>query len=91
MGRIFILEDEQSVNRGISFSLDKAGHQTCACYTMQEAKERLLQFKPDLVICDINLPDGSGLDFIEWLRGAPGCLYYLPDCIKSGDGSGAGL
>ena len=69
MGRIFILEDEQSVNRGISFSLDKAGHQTCACYTMQEAKERLLQFKPDLVICDINLPDGSGLDFIEWLRG----------------------
>ena len=69
MGRIFILEDEQSVNRGISFSLDKAGHQTCACYTMQESKERLLQFQPDLVICDINLPDGSGLDFIEWLRG----------------------
>ncbi len=69
MGRIFILEDEQSVNRGISFSLDKAGHQTCACYTMQEAKEKLLQFQPDLVICDINLPDGSGLDFIEWLRG----------------------
>ena len=69
MGRIFILEDEQSVNRGISFSLDKAWHQTCACYTMQEAKEKLLQFQPDLVICDINLPDGSGLDFIEWLRG----------------------
>ncbi len=69
MGRIFILEDEQSVNRGISFSLDKAGHQTCACYTMQEATEKLLQFQPDLVICDINLPDGSVLDFIEWLRG----------------------
>ena len=69
MGRIFILEDEQSVNRGISFSLDKAGPQTCACYTMQAAKEKLLQFQPDLVICDINLPDGSGLDFIEWLRG----------------------
>lgn len=68
MGRIFILEDEQSVNRGISFSLDKAGHQTCSCYTIQEAKEQLQQFQPDLVICDINLPDGSGLDFIAWLR-----------------------
>lgn len=68
MGKVLILEDEQSVNRGISFSLEKAGHQTCSCYTVQEAKIQLFSFQPDLVICDISLPDGNGLDFIVWLR-----------------------
>ena len=68
MGKILILEDEQSVNRGISFSLDKAGHQTCSCYTVGEAKMQIVSFQPDLVICDINLPDGNGLDFMIWLR-----------------------
>lgn len=68
-GKIGILEDEDSVNRGISFSLEKAGHTVCCCKTIEEAKRRMLGFWPDLLICDIRLPDGSGLDFIRWLKG----------------------
>lgn len=68
MGKILILEDEESVNRGISFSLEKAGHQVCSCDTMYKAREQVRLFQPDIVICDINLPDGSGLDFIKWIR-----------------------
>lgn len=68
MGKILILEDEESVNRGISFSLEKAGHQVCSCDTMYKAREQVRLFRPDIVICDINLPDGSGLDFIKWIR-----------------------
>lgn len=68
MGKIFILEDEESVNRGIAFSLEKAGHEICSCYTIQEAKVQALLFQPEIVICDINLPDGNGLDYIAWLR-----------------------
>lgn len=68
MGKIFILEDEDSVNRGISFSLEKAGHHICSCHTIREAEEQFPMFRPDIVICDIHLPDGSGLDFIRWIR-----------------------
>lgn len=68
MGKILILEDEESVNRGISFSLEKAGHQVCSCDTMYKARKQVRLFRPDIVICDINLPDGSGLDFIKWIR-----------------------
>ena len=68
MGKILILEDEDSVNRGIFFSLQKAGHAVCACHTIQEARTRALSFGPEIIICDINLPDGSGLDFIMWYK-----------------------
>lgn len=68
MARILILEDEDSVNRGISFSLEKAGHNVVSCGTIQEAKQQTAQSKPEIVICDINLPDGNGLEFIQWLR-----------------------
>ncbi|MDE7310407.1 MAG: response regulator transcription factor [Eubacterium sp.] len=69
MGKIGILEDEDSVNRGISFSLEKEGHQVCSCKTVAEARMRILPFQPDFMICDLRLPDGSGLDFIRWLKG----------------------
>lgn len=68
MGKILILEDEDSVNRGISFSLEKAGHTVCSCISMQEAIARLRVFQPEIVICDINLPDGNGFDFIRQIR-----------------------
>ena len=68
MGKVLILEDEDSVNRGISFSLKKAGHEICSCHTVGEAKTQAGSFQPEIVICDINLPDGSGLDYIVWLR-----------------------
>ncbi len=68
MGKILVLEDEENVNRGISFSLEKAGHSVSPCHTLAQAKEQALSFLPELVICDINLPDGSGLDYIQWLR-----------------------
>lgn len=68
MGRILLLEDEESVNRGVAFTLEKEGHIVSSCATMKEA-ERVLKDTPiQLAICDINLPDGSGLDFVRVLR-----------------------
>lgn len=69
MGAILVLEDEESVNRGISLSLEKNGHKVVSCYTIEEAKRLTKSINPELVICDINIPDGSGLDYVRWLRG----------------------
>lgn len=68
MNKILILEDEESVNRGIAFSVNKAGYEAVQCYTIKEGKTEFAKDKPWIVICDINLPDGSGLDFIKWAR-----------------------
>lgn len=68
MNTILLLEDEESVNRGISFTLQKEGYCVISCASIKEAEQAWKKEKAQLVICDITLPDGSGLDFVQMLR-----------------------
>ena len=65
---ILVLEDEASVNRGITFSLEKVGYEVFSCATIFEAKRLVKEQLIEILICDINLPDGNGLEFISWVR-----------------------
>lgn len=66
--KVLILEDEISINRGIAFSVERAGFEAVCCHTVAEAKVAAATGDTDIIICDINLPDGSGLDFIAHIR-----------------------
>ncbi len=66
MPHILIVEDDRSLSAGIALALGEAVF-TCA-YTLQEAEAALTASSIDLVILDINLPDGSGLDLLRRLR-----------------------
>lgn len=68
MNSILLLEDEDSVNRGITFALEKEGYQVTSCVSVREAAEKLADAKPEVILCDITLPDGSGLDFVRLAR-----------------------
>lgn len=68
MINILIIEDDENVNRGIAFSLEKSGKRIFPAITIKEAEKIASKNKIDLVICDINLPDGNGLEFIKWIR-----------------------
>ena len=68
MAEILLVEDEESVNRGIEFTLTKEGYQVQTAGTIREAEEILKGMNPQMVICDVNLPDGSGLDLIREIR-----------------------
>ena len=37
--------------------------------TMHEAEDQVFMHRPDLIVCDLKLPDGTGLDFLTRLRG----------------------
>lgn len=65
---ILVLEDEESVNRGIAFTLRKEGYDVWGAGTIREARRILEEHPIYLLICDINLPDGSGLDFVREVR-----------------------
>lgn len=68
METILLLEDEESVSRGISFVLEREGYQVLRCGCIREAEQMLREKHPQLALCDLTLPDGSGLDFIRNLR-----------------------
>lgn len=68
MKTILLLEDDESLNRGISLKLDKEGYRVLSAYTIKEARELFEQEEVHLVISDITLPDGNGLDFGQMVR-----------------------
>lgn len=82
-GAILLLEDEESVNRGVSFTLEKAGYQVYACGSIREAEQVLEVQRPQMMICDLTLPDGNGLDFIRKVREAQRDIYIL--CLTALD------
>ena len=62
MATILVVEDDLALSAGLCFALDEAGHLTAAAYTCQKARQLLKTGQFDLVILDVNLPDGNGFD-----------------------------
>lgn len=65
---ILLLEDEENLRRGISFKLEKEGYHVLCTDTLREGKRLFTPAGIQLVICDIMLADGSGLDFCSYVR-----------------------
>lgn len=66
--RILLVEDTDDVAEAIIEHFARAGH-ACDLATTRGDAEHFALIEPyDLVILDINLPDGSGFDFLKWLR-----------------------
>ncbi len=62
---ILIIEDDKSLNNGIALSLNS--YQCEQAYSISQART-LSDSQIDLIILDINLPDGNGLDFCREIR-----------------------
>lgn len=82
-GVILLLEDEESVSRGVSFTLERAGYQVYACSRICEAEQVLEMHRLQMLICDLTLPDGNGLDFIKKVRKVQSDIYIL--CLTAMD------
>lgn len=65
---IMILEDDEDLAEGISLSLNSKDLEFILCRTIAQAKDMLQQRTFDLLIFDINLPDGNGLVFCREIR-----------------------
>ncbi|MDE6925500.1 MAG: response regulator transcription factor, partial [Acetatifactor sp.] len=78
MQEILLLEDDKALNRGITLTLSKAGYGVTSAFTLSEAETFFARNVFDLVISDITLPDGTGLDFGRKVREAGNTyLIYL--------------
>ena len=93
MQQILIIEDDRALNQGLCKALktDNSSIQVCSglyafetdrqivsCENLKDAKEQMLCGMPSLILLDINLPDGSGLDFLQSVkRECPDCPVIL--------------
>lgn len=77
MKHILLLEDDESLNRGISLKLSKEGYHVFSAGTISEANSIFSKESIDLVISDITLPDGNGLDFGKVVREKSNAVIVL--------------
>lgn len=68
MRRILLLEDDLSLINGLSFAFKKQGFALEIARTLRDAEALWADGTYDLVILDISLPDGSGLDLCKKIR-----------------------
>lgn len=66
--RIQIVEDDRALSDGIVLALKEPDYIFCQSGSVRQAQEAYDQQEPDLIILDINLPDGSGYDYLRWVR-----------------------
>ena len=68
MDQILLLEDDTALGYGIKIALEGKTCSVIHAATLAEASKILTQNSFSLLILDINLPDGNGLDFLRALR-----------------------
>ena len=63
--KLLIVEDDKKLNDGIRLALKNDAYFLYQCRTLQEAREILKKEDITLVLLDVNLPDGNGIDFVR--------------------------
>lgn len=68
MEQLLIIEDDMELNKGLCKALKTEDRRVISCVNLSSAREQLLCDSVSLILLDINLPDGSGLDFLQEVK-----------------------
>ena len=68
MEQILIVEDDRDLNKGLCKALKTEGRQIVSSTDLHSAREQLRLSSPSLILLDVNLPNGSGLDLLREVK-----------------------
>jgi two-component system response regulator AtoC len=74
MPNVLIIDDEATLVRSLSFALGGEGFSVETAATGGAGLEAIARTRPDIVLLDVRLPDGSGLEVLERIRAADPAL-----------------
>lgn len=77
MNKILIIEDDNALAEGLARALSGEYSNVETAYNLRKAQEKINEKKYDLIILDINLPDGNGFDFLSKIRNSIGSKIIL--------------
>ena len=69
--RVLLLEDDPAIARTVAYALERDGLQVTHCLLVQDARQQMQRHPFDVLVLDVGLPDGSGLDLLRDVRNAP--------------------
>lgn len=81
--RVLLIEDDPDLRSEIREYLQRRGHEVTDCGSLGEGRTLVQRYvadtaPPDVIVCDVNLPDGNGVDFyLAASSGLPNCQWVL--------------
>jgi two-component system, NtrC family, response regulator AtoC len=72
-----LVDDDVNFALGLAEVVGREGFSTKTANTLKEAKAELARAVPDVLLVDLHLPDGSGLDLFKEMEGSPGAEVIL--------------
>lgn len=66
--KILIVEDDKSINDILYHTMKSEGYLPYSAFSLKEANTYLSSDLPDLILLDLNLPDGSGFDLCKYIN-----------------------
>ena len=66
--RLLLLEDDPAIARTVAYALERDGLQVTHCLLVQDARQQMQRQPFDLLVLDVGLPDGCGLDLLRDVR-----------------------
>src|SRR5438309_6830580 len=76
---MLLVEDETPLRTIIARNLEQRGYHLTAVASVCEAINQIMATLPDVIVLDVNLPDGTGWEILRWLRAAdthPAIIVY---------------
>jgi two-component system nitrogen regulation response regulator GlnG len=67
-GRILVTDDDAAIRTVVREALRRAGHVVEVAGNLAEQRRAFVHFRPDVLVTDVVLPDGNGLDAIADIR-----------------------
>ncbi len=68
MAKVLVVDDERMIRWSIQQTLSAAGHEVTACDTAAEGMALFEWLRPDVVLLDLRLPDGSGETILKAIK-----------------------
>ena len=68
MAHILLVEDDSFLRKGLNELFEREGYQVTAAASVKEANNQLHDSAPDLVVLDVTLPDGNGVELCQRWR-----------------------
>ena len=76
-GAVLIVDDDAAIRTVIAQALRREGHRVTAAASLREMQSELAAGVPDVLVTDVMLPDGNGLDAIRDVHAAHPALPVI--------------
>ncbi|MGL5480130.1 MAG: response regulator transcription factor, partial [Clostridium sp.] len=68
LGKVLIVDDDENICEVINMYVKSAGYDTKIANNGKEAEDIFLEYKPDIVLLDVMIPNIDGIDVLKWIR-----------------------